>query len=417
MYLFYQIILIFILVITGPYFLIRAIAGGHGIKERLGFWKFSGDDRQVVWFHAASMGELKAINNILPELLKIKSDTRIVISTITKTGKNEAIRLFKPVEVFYLPIDLRCCVRRVIRRVKPSLLVLVETELWPVLISRTAKSGAKIAVINGRLSLKSFKFYRFFKSLFSPAIGKINLVMAQTDDNAERFVAMGASKERVLTAGNIKFDQVLNQGFNPPDKELLAYLNHADRFIFIAGSIWPGEFEVILESAKKLLNVSKTARVILAPRHMKNLSKLEEDLNRHNIQYIKRSKISESQAKSNVMILDTMGELRGLYRYANLAYVGGSLVTVGGHDPLEPASSSCPVCFGPHMENSKSFTEILVKAGGAFYISSDEELTSLMLKLASDPAQAKTIGQRAYQAVLAHSGVSKIIAAKLAELL
>ena len=417
MYLFYQIILIVVLIVSSPYFLIRAIAGGHGIKERLGFWKFKCDERQVVWFHAASMGELKAINNILPELIKIRPDLRIIISTITKTGKNEAIRLFHPVVVFYLPIDLSCCVKRVLRKLKPSLLVLVETELWPVLISRTAGSGAKISMINARLSLKSFKFYRFFKSLFSPAIGKINLVMAQTDDNAGRFIAMGAKPKDVLTAGNIKFDQVLNLGLTPPDKELLHYLVHDDKFIFIAGSIWPGEFEAILTSTKKLLSESNTARVILAPRHLKNLTKLEEALSRHNIRYIKRSKLTEIERKPDVMILDTMGELRGLYRYANLAFVGGSLVTVGGHDPLEPASSACPVCFGPHMENSKAFTEILVKAGGAFYINNTEELTSLLLKLVHDPQAAKVIGQKAYRAVLAHSGVSKNIAIKLAELL
>lgn len=417
MYLAYQVLVIVLLIITGPYILLRGIFGGHGIKERLGFWKFIRDDRQTIWFHAASMGELKAINSILPELLKITPEVRVIITTITKTGKTEALRLFKPVEVFYLPIDLSCCISRAIRKVKPSLLILVETELWPVMISRSHQAGVKMAVINARLSLKSFKFYKLFRSFFASIVGKIDFIMAQTDDHANRFMALGADKERVSVYGNIKVDQVLNQNPKPPAPELLDFLNHDDKFIFIAGSIWPGEFDVVITAIRKLPGSRSHARIILAPRHLSNLSKLEEALRLSNVGFVKRSRLLEDKTEGNVMILDSMGELGGLYRYANLAFVGGSLVKIGGHDPLEPASSACPVCFGPHMENSKSFVEILIKAGGAFYISDAGSLASLMMELADNPEKAKTIGQKAYRAVLSHAGVSRNIARKLAEFL
>ena len=154
---------------------------------------------------------------------------------------------------------------------------------------------------------------------------------------------------------------------------------------------------------------------MLAPRHMKNLLKLEESLIANNLPYSKRSAINETSEPVNVLVLDTMGELGRLYRYADLAFVGGSFVKVGGHDPLEPASSGCPVCFGPYMENSRMFVDILVKSGGAFYVNSELELQGLIVKMLNDKSLTKELGRKARQAVLNNSGVSKIIADKLAE--
>jgi len=403
------------LIIAGPYLLVRAIAGGHGLKERLGLWKFTADDRKVVWFHAASMGELKVINSILPQLLIENPDLRIVISTITKTGKTEAVKLFHPIEVFYLPIDLNCCVNRVIRKVKPSLLVLVETELWPVLIRQAAVTSAKIAIVNARLSRKSFRFYRLFKSLLSPVLEKMEYIMTQTEKDSARFVKLGTRPENIEIYGNTKFDQILIENAKAPAEELVSLLNHDDDFVFIAGSIRPGEYQAVLTAVKSALMENINLKAVIAPRHMKDINLLEMTLTAFGLSYIKRSELPGTESNKSVLIIDTMGELKSLYSHADLAFVGGSLVKIGGHDPLEPASAGCMVCFGPYMDNTRMFADILVESGGASYINGSDELLSLITKLAKDQDLAGQLGKIAHQTVLTHSGASAKTARKLAE--
>ncbi len=415
MYLIYQLIIVLVLIIASPYFLFMIIVEKHGIRERLGLWKFKKDDRKVVWFHAASMGELKVINNVLPELLKNKPDIRVVISTMTKTGKTRAQKLFEPIEVFYVPIDFPLFIKQALKRVEPSLLVLVETEIWPVLISESSKANTMLAIVNGRLSSKSMRLYELFGSLFGPVVKELDIVMAQTRQYSERFIELGVKPENVSVMGNIKFDQVLDLNVKPLDGVLDKYINRHDRFVFIAGSIWPNEFDKVIKPLKKLQRSLPQLSVILAPRHMKNLPRLEESLSAIGLSYFKRSAMVDGDKYGNVMVLDTMGELSSLYRYADFAFVGGSFVNVGGHDPLEPASSGCPVCFGPNMGNSRMFVDILLDSGGAFYVSDEHELEALLAKMLNDKSMAKELGRKARQVVLDNSGVSKGIATKLAE--
>jgi 3-deoxy-D-manno-octulosonic-acid transferase len=396
---------------------IRAIAGGHGVKQRLGHWKFKPDNRKTVWFHAASMGELKVISCILPELLKNTSDLRIIITTITKTGKTKAEKLFDPIEVYYLPLDLKWCVNRVLKTVKPSMLVLVETELWPVLIRQASRMNVKIVTVNARISYKSFRLYKLTKALFTSALRNIELIIAQTDNDAARFIKLGASAEQVATYGNIKFDQVLDKNLKEPSKEIKDFLNHDDRFVFIAGSIRTGEFQDVLQAITKALKSNIEIRTVIAPRHMKDIGVLETCLKSFSLGYVKRSELPAVSSKVSVMILDTMGELSGLYSYANLAFVGGSLVNIGGHDPLEPASAGCTVCFGPHMDNSLMFANLLVDSEGATYINNSDELLNLIIKLAGDKNLCSRLGKKAYQVVLDNAGVSAKTARKLSELI
>jgi 3-deoxy-D-manno-octulosonic-acid transferase len=397
--------------------LIRAIFGAHGLKERLGFWKHKNDDSQTVWFHAASMGELKVIDSVLPELMKIKPDLRVVISTITKTGKTKAAKSFAPIEVYYMPLDLRCCINRAINKVKPSLLILIETEIWPILITQSKTANTRIAIINGRISQKSFKFYRLFKALFKSVMKNIDYVMAQTTGDLERFSALGTDDNKIANYGNIKFDQVLNRSHKPLADELSKFLDDDDKFVFIAGSIWPREFGPVIDTIKAVGQNHPELITILAPRHMKHLNQLEESLHLANVPFILRSCMTDLKPEAGVMILDTMGELSNLYNYADLAFVGGSLVKVGGHDPLEPASAGCPVGFGPNMQNARMFADILVDSGGGFYINDEQELAGILQKLIVDKTLAKELGRKAHLAVLSHAGVSRRIAEKLAEFL
>jgi 3-deoxy-D-manno-octulosonic-acid transferase len=418
MYLIYQIVFALFLLIASPYLLVRAIFGAHGLKERLGFWKFTADERKTVWFHAASMGELKVINNVLPELIKIRPELRIVISTITKTGKTKADKSFSPIEVFYMPLDLRCCISRTFHKIKPSLLILIETEIWPMLITQAKAANCPVAIINGRISQKSLKFYSLFRPLFKSVLGHVNYVMAQTGDDLERFTSLGLDTDHIADYGNIKFDQVLNRDTRPIAPEMKAYLDDDEtKFVFIAGSIWPREFSPVINAIMATSEDHPELINILAPRHMKHLKQLEEALHLAHLPYIRRSKMADTNTDAKVMILDTMGELSNLYSYAHLAFVGGSLVNVGGHDPLEPASAGCPVGFGPNMQNARLFADILVDSGGGFYLSGEDALTGLLQKLVVDKALAKNLGRKAHLAVLSHAGVSRRIAEKLAEYL
>jgi len=418
MFVLYQLILTLLLALTSPYFLIRSIFGKHGLKQRLGLWKFIPDARKTVWLHAASMGELKVIATILPELLNKNSELRIVITTITKTGMAGARSLPYAVEAFYLPIDLQHVVGRIVKKVKPSLFVLVETELWPALIRQLHRQGAVIAVANGRISRKSYNFYRICKPLFHSTLGKLGSVMVQTENDARRFIQLGAQPDRVAVYGNTKFDQVLLQSPRPLPDELKTYLGCENAFVFVAGSARPGEFQILIEALQALLTAEHNCRCVIAPRHLKDVGRLEERLKMANQPYLKRTALSKDLSQpSSILILDSMGELAGLYRCAHLAFVGGSLVNLGGHDPLEPASAGCAVCFGPHMDNSRLFADLLIESGTGFIVSTASELSRLLCEFASDRSRARELGEKARQAVLSHSGVSRKIAARLLEYL
>jgi len=412
----YQIIICVGLVIASPYLLLKALIGGHGIKERLGVWNFKADDRKVVWFHAASMGELKIITSILPRLQNNLENGRIVITTVTKTGKTKANRLSYPAESYYLPIDLSFILGKVVSKIQPSLLILAETEIWPVFIEQISKAKANIVIVNGRISGKSFKFYKFVRPFVKSILKQVNYVMAQTDIDAERFIKLGAKPDNVAVYGNTKFDQILEIDKKPPAEDLKDFLTGQDAFVFIAGSVRAGEFKSIAETLKQVMGDVKQIRAIIAPRHLKEVKKLERTLQNTGVSYVKRTVLHETPvANWSVMILDTMGELGSLYRFADLAFVGGSIVNIGGHDPLEPASSGCAVCFGRNMENSRLFADILVESKGAVYIKSSDELASLITRLAVNKDEAKIMGENARQAVLSHSGVSEKIVEKLTE--
>jgi len=418
LFIIYQIIIAIGLIVASPYLLLRAIIGGHGLKERLGLWDFQPDGRQVVWFHAASMGELKIISTILPEFQKLAPDIRVIITTVTKTGKAKASKLPFPVEAFYLPIDIKFAVKKVVKKIHPVLFVLAETELWPALIYQVSKSGCKIAIVNGRISSRSFRFYQPALPLTLSMLQKIDYIMTQTDSDAERFLMLGARPSAVAVYGNTKFDQVLTAERKPPAVELKEYLGADNQFVFIAGSVRAGEIHIVIDALAIVLKSISNFSVVLAPRHLKDLNKLETAVKLAELSYIKRSHFpGNPSANKPVLILDTMGELGGLYSFADLAFVGGSLVKIGGHDPLEPASAGCAVCFGPHMDNSRQFADMLVASGGAVYVKNSADLSNLIKMLIDDKARAKLIGEKARQAVLSHTGVSKKIAVKLVEYL
>jgi 3-deoxy-D-manno-octulosonic-acid transferase len=416
----YQIVLAFAIILFSPILFYKGIFGSEGFIERFGRWDFKNSAGKVIWFHAASMGELKAIAAIIPLMRQQYPDIQPVITTITKTGWYKAKSLDLGAEVFFAPLDLGFAVNKAIRTIKPSVLVLVETEIWPIMIKSVKSAGIPIVIANARLSRNSSGNYEYVKLFVKAILQKIDFIMAQTKEDSQRFINLGANPDRIEIYGNIKFDQIANSGNGQVAPELSAYFAQSDDFVFIAGSVREKEIAPVVEAISAISKKRNNFKAVIALRHLKNIKLLENHLQKSGLTYIKRSQLDSSTAKSDypkLMILDTMGELGSLYTQANLSFVGGSLVPIGGHDPLEPAAAGSGVCFGPHMENSLLASKELVESGGAKTVNDSKQLISLIDNLIQNRQNAKTMGDKARQLILEKSGVSHRILTKLTEYL
>jgi len=406
----YRLIFLVIVIVGSPYLLFKAIWGKHGVKERLGIIPKRESRGRLFWFHAASVGELKVLSTIIPELQKLLPGVEIAISTTTVTGRRRATQLFGDALVFLQPLEINTAILRVIENLRPEKLILVETEVWPLLINTAADYKIDIYLVNARMSKKSFRIYSMFKTLIKITLGKFTRILTQSHKDAARFEALGASNVEVM--GNTKFDQVLIENRErkpalemPPD----------GRLVFVAGSIRKGEDEILM----KVICTAKDAHLpvlfILVPRHMKDLDGLLGHLKAADINYqlwtkTKRGKIEPGQA----MVVDTMGELTSFYKSADLALVGGSMVPIGGHDPAEPAALGVPVLFGPHMENAAGAAKLLLDCGAAKRVRDEGEIVCALEEALRDRKVLAERGGRGKEAIASLAGVSRKIARILA---
>ena len=414
----YNLIFLFALLLSSPVLLYLAIVRGHSLKERLGFHNkealISLGDRPRVWFHAASVGEVKVLAAFLPHFKSEFPDYKIVISTTTKTGKAQAKRLIPDADFLtYLPIDLYWCVKKALRSFNPQALVIVETELWPNLLGVAGKLRIRVFLINGRISAKSFPKYRKFKFFFASVLSEVDSFLMQTETDRERILKTGAPPGSVKVVGNTKFDYLsLKERLVDGDRrdglsELLS-----GRQIVVAGSTRRGEEEVVLDAFRALRSNRKDSLLILAPRHLSRLKEVESLLNRGGWRFLRRRQLEKIKGNNSVdvILLDTMGELLIFYSLAEVAFVGGSLVPVGGHDPLEPAAFAVPVLFGPYMENASDSRALLLKSGGALEVKNGPELAESLIELLTDQAKRRDMGLSAQRVIEENSGTcSKIV--------
>jgi len=408
MYFVYNLFYTLIFIIIFPYLLLRGLFGRHGILERLGRISLQQKlSSPLIWFHAASVGEVKALATILPKLKRLKPDCSIAVSVVTKTGKKQARESLPQVDlIFYFPLDFPFILRKVLKKLNPSFLVLVETELWPNLIRESKKYGCKLSLINGRLSQKSFNRYHRIKSFSRLVLSYFDQFLVQSPEDAKRFWELGGAESKTEIVGNLKFDRVI-LGINGLDKGHLRKnlgLLTKDRLI-IAGSTHPEEEKIILSVFMRLKEETKGLVLLLAPRHLSRLSEIEEILSGFNLSYIKKSLIRKDKV-AEIILLDTMGELEKLYSIAELAFVGGSLIPVGGHNILEPASYGIPVLFGPHIENFKSASDLLLKFGGGIMVKDEEEFYQQAFSLLKNETLRKELGKKAKEALSSQSGIS-----------
>jgi 3-deoxy-D-manno-octulosonic-acid transferase len=424
MYTLYNFLFNLAFIFAFPYLLLRAAWGKHGVLERMG--RLSGQKtgelrgRKVIWFHAASVGEVKALSVIIPQVRRNHPEYELVVSTLTKTGKADAERILKGAGiVFFIPVDLKRFVRRTIRRIKPVALILVETELWPNLIREAKKSGCFVGLVNGRISERSLRKYQLVGSLFAETLTYLDLLCLQSEEYKQRMLLLGADQGKIVITGNLKFDRLLLADGCRDVSQIRKSLHiPPDRRVLVAGSTREGEEQILLPVFKRLKQQYTNLVFVLAPRHLNRLSQVEGILSVEGLDFVRRTQLDELASKhaqagesslghKSLILLDTMGELSKIYCLADVAFVGGSLVPVGGHNLLEPAIYSVPVLFGPHVDNFKEEAKILVESGGGIQVENQDGLQRELTDLLSDDEKRKRLGQQAREAIQRKTGVAK----------
>src|SRR5580698_291583 len=333
-----------------------------GVPERLGGRHLDADggasgSRQAIWLHAVSVGEVLAVSRLVAELDARLPQYRVLISTTTQTGQALARERFGAARVFYCPLDLPWAVRAYLKALQPAMLVLAETEFWPNLLSGCFRRGVPVVVVNARISDRSWPRYQRLRRLWRPFLGRLAAVLAQSEIDATRLLALGCAPERVAVSGNLKFD--VRAGEPATATRLIGELAGELR-LAVAGSTLEGEEATLLAAWPEILAAEPDLAMVLAPRHPERFDSVAELLGRSGFPWRRRSVLGENTLVSGeIVLLDSIGELASVYSLASVAFVGGSLVPAGGHNPLEPAQFGVPVVMGPHFANFRGIVEAL----------------------------------------------------------
>jgi 3-deoxy-D-manno-octulosonic-acid transferase len=386
-----------------------AAAGGldaRNRRERLGLGAPGLREGLRIWMHAASVGEVEGIRPIAAGLHSEVPDAALVVTTMTVAGREAAGRRIAGVAAALLaPLDCPACVRSFLNSVRPRVVLIAETELWPNYFIEARRRGARIAIVNGRISERSLSRYLLARPLFEQALGCAEIVLAQTRDEAARYVKLGATEGRVRVTGNPKVDSAAASGSATlrPALERFAL----GRPIIVAGSTAAGEDAVVVDSYRQLRERFPELALVVAPRHLERTSEVERAVAACALPYVKASALGQNgaAADASVMILDTMGELAAFYRRAAVAFVGGSLNPGrGGQNPVEPALASVPVLFGPFHENQREIASALLDAGGARVVRDSAELARACADLLADDAARRAAGEQARRTAERFSG-------------
>ena len=387
MYFLYSMMLAVALGLLAPWFFLSGWRHNkylHSLGERLGSVpaRVRQPEAGAIWVHAVSVGEALAVEPLVEELRRRFPQRKVLVSTTTRTGQELARLRFGEEAVFYFPLDFAFACRRVLEALQPSLVVIAETEIWPNFLREAHRAGVRVVFVNGRLSDSSFKGYRRLRALLRRVLNTVDLFLMQSEEDVRRMREIGAPTERVQVGGNLKFDLPA-----PPPSKFLAELERAAQGapVVVAGSTLAGEEKLVLDAMRAAAEVKgKRAVLVLAPRHPERFEEVARLLEKRGSKFLRRNQLSRADSRPEVVLLDTLGELAGAYAAATVAFVGGSLVKGGGHNPIEPALWGKPVLFGPSMENFRSIAENLLEAGAAFRVISPEAFGVLLATLLSD---------------------------------
>ena len=402
------------LLVSAPWWLWKMATTGkyrEGLAERLGrvpLRLFSPDDpRPAIWIHAVSVGEVIAISGLFRELQSRAQLHRVVVSTTTRTGQQVARERFGEGNVFYYPLDFASAVRPYLRKLRPQLFVLAETEFWPRMLHECRRAAIPVAVVNARISDRSYPRYLRLKVLWKRILSGLAVVLAQTEEDATRLKAIGIPADQVKLGGNLKYDVRANSASEVVES-LRAMLPERARLL-VCGSTLEGEEQQLLEAWPGLVASEPELRMVLVPRHPERFTAVAGLLAASGIPWFRRSewKTSNNAAfgAGSVMLLDSIGELAAVYSLAAVAFVGGSLVAAGGHNPLEPAQFGVPILMGPHYDNFREIVEKL-KTRQAIRIVEPAELSVVLLAMLREESTSRTMGERARQVFNAEAGAT-----------
>ena len=411
------------LLVLSPAILWRSVR--HGRYRRGWSQKLFGNlpvfktDRPVVWFHAVSVGEVLQLQKVVEEFRHdTHDDFQILITTSTDTGFELAESRFGDCVVSWFPLDFSWAVANALRRVKPELVVLVELELWPNFLHTCAKFNVTTALINARMSDRSFSGYSRFGRLTKPLLRQFSLVAAQSREYADRLVTLGATPEVTHVTGSVKFDGAVCDRSNSGTHSLRSLFDIADsEVILIAGSTQAPEEELALDAWRQLCRQHPGLRLILVPRHRERFDEVAGLIESKNVPLVRRSTLNTGDVVSSdaVILLDTIGELGACWGLADIALVGGSFGTRGGQNMLEPAAYGAAVVFGPNTWNFRDIVTRLLQAGGAQQLHHPEEILPAISALLADSVQRAQMGMAAREFVVSQQGAIRRTVGRLTE--
>ena len=372
-------------------------------------------NRPVFWIHAASVGEAAAAAPILEEIRRLLPDAVLAASLITHTGYATAKRLLAKADVlFYLPPDSQGNVRYLINKIQPSVFVAVETELWPNLLKELNEHECALVLANGRISDQSHWGYPWLGPLLKDMLSRIDLFLMQSEQDADRIRDLGANPDCIIVTGNTKYDNpqpIWTEEIETHWRDIF-HLS-TDETLWIAGSTHAGEESVVLDTYMELKKVHPNLRLMLAPRKIERTREIEELAAERGLTSSRRS---ENNCPAEIIIIDTIGELAGLYMLSDLVYVGGSLVPIGGHNIMEPMACGKPVLVGPHMENFRAVTEFCLDTGAIRQVEDGQTLLSHVEELLSDPILLHAMGEQGQAVIAVNQGVAIRTAEEVAKL-
>lgn len=379
----------------------------HGFFQRFGFVSELSDDQKIIWLHAVSVGEVQASKSLVIEIQKNYPELKIVITTGTPTGAETVKQLFgDQVTHLYQPYDVAIIMRRFLKKIKPKLILVMETELWPNMFHYCAKFSIPLVLVNARMSERSAKRYARVATLTQDLFLNTAAIAVQTDEDARRMENLGALTKQLHVTGSIKFDISVDEEIKRQVNDLKQTL-FQQRPIWIAASTHEGEEKAILDAHKKVLKEIPDCLLILAPRHPVRADEIIELIKEQKLNFSTRSSGQQENSNQQVFLLDTLGELMVFYGIADIAFIGGSLVSHGGHNPIEPASFRKPILIGPHDFNFLSISTKLIDQGGALRVQKAGDLASMIVELLRNSNKSNEMGDKAYRFVEANRGSTK----------
>jgi 3-deoxy-D-manno-octulosonic-acid transferase len=436
MYVLYEVLLYLVLVLAMPWFLITGVLRGKylaNFPERMGRFRGAADAHDL-WIHAVSVGEAIAARPVVAEIQKQRPGTSIVFTTTTITGQAQARRLFPDATVTYFPFDFAFAVRRFLEHHRPRVFATMETEIWPNVTRLARARGTRMLLANGRISDRSFPRYRAFRAIVRSVLNKYDRILTREETDRERFVAIGAPEEIVEVSGNVKFDYEPDSSPLEIAPQIEALIG--ERKVLILGSTMEGEDEALLPELERFL-AEHNAFVVIAPRKPERFELVAGLLATSAFRFLRRSEINGSSGPrsigssgveargteeprnrgTDILLLDTIGELAKMYRYATAAFIGGTLVPIGGHNPIEPAAAGVPVCFGPSMSNFREIAQLFLREQAAAEVRDAAEVIDFASRMFDDAFLQRTWGERARRTVLQNRGASERTARRIVELL